>query len=156
MHETRFTIRSTQLDSFGHLNNAAYLEIYEWARWEWAELHGSNAREAVEHGGVGPAILKIEVDFRKEVRIHEQVRVRTWFHAIEGIRGVVRQQMLLSDDRVASEIRVVFVMFDLKKRRAMPLTQQMKDAYAADAPAREKAALMRSGTGRPTPVAPAG
>lgn len=34
MFEYRFTVRGYELDSYGHVNNAVYLNYFEQARWE--------------------------------------------------------------------------------------------------------------------------
>ena len=39
-HETTFPIRTFHTDSFGHVNNAKYLELLEEARWRYAEDNG--------------------------------------------------------------------------------------------------------------------
>ena len=34
-HRYHLTVRSTDIDVIGHVNNAKYLEYMEWARFEW-------------------------------------------------------------------------------------------------------------------------
>ncbi len=33
-HECRFSVRGYEIDSFGHVNNAVYMNYFEHARWE--------------------------------------------------------------------------------------------------------------------------
>src|SRR5579864_8644527 len=41
VHDKTITIGESQLDSFGHLNNARYLELFEQARWDVITERGS-------------------------------------------------------------------------------------------------------------------
>jgi acyl-CoA thioester hydrolase len=132
MYETKFKVRSTQVDSFGHLNNAAYLEIFEWARWEWAEDGGDDPVKRAQEQGIGPAILHIDLSFQKEIRLHEEITVRTWFHSMERIRAQVAQEMIKADLEVASKVLITFVMFNLKTRKVTSIPDVVRAMYAAD------------------------
>jgi len=122
MFETGFRVRSTQVDQLGHLNNAAFLEIFEWARWEWAETGGSAFNNMMEEQGVGPVIVHIDIGFRREVRFHDRLRIFTWLVACDGRKGVILQRMIRPDGQLASEARFTFVTIDMAKRKivAMP------------------------------------
>ncbi len=133
MHETQFKIRSTQVDSFGHLNNAAYLEIYEWARWEWASDFGMELEELAREQRIGPAVLHVDLSFFKELVMHENITVRTWIDGQEGLRGFVCQEMTKADGTVASHMRMTFVMFHLDKRRVVPMPEAMEGSAETDA-----------------------
>ena len=37
IHTTEITIRTFHTDAFGHVNNSRYLELFEEARWRYAE-----------------------------------------------------------------------------------------------------------------------
>lgn len=140
MHETRFLVRPTQVDVFGHMNNAAYLELFEWARWEWALAEGIDFVEMARAERVGPAVAHVDLSFRREVRMHEQVTVRTWFERIERQRAIFGQEMIKPDGRLAASLWLTFVFMDLDRRRAAPLHPMMLRAYEADAPYRESRA----------------
>ncbi|MBN2799914.1 MAG: acyl-CoA thioesterase [Deltaproteobacteria bacterium] len=132
MHQTAFTVRATQVDTFGHLNNAAYLEIFEWARWEWSAAAGLDLMAYAKERRIGPAIVHIDLSFQREVRMHEPIAVRTWFHEKRGTsRAVVRQQMLREDGEIAAEMTLTFVLFDLDKRRALPLSEEFMTLWSS-------------------------
>ena len=126
---SNFKVRSTQVDFFGHLNNACYLEIYEWARWEWAEQNGMDLTEMTEVQGIGPAILHIDLSFHKELRAHEEICVRTWIHELTKVKGVVAQEMTNKAGEKASDVKITFVMFDLKARKIVPVPEQMHKIF---------------------------
>jgi YbgC/YbaW family acyl-CoA thioester hydrolase len=132
MYEMKFKARSTQVDLFGHLNNAAYLEIYEWARWEWAEDSGDDPAKWVQEKGIGPAILHIDLSFLKEIRLHEEITVRTWYHSMEHIRAQIAQEMIKADGEVASRVLITYVMIDLNTRKVISIPDEMRAMYQAD------------------------
>jgi thioesterase-3 len=127
MFETTFRVRSTQVDQLGHLNNAAFLEIFEWARWEWAEEGGSAFHDMMYTQGLGPVIVHIDVGFRREVRFHEKLRILTWLISCEGRKGVILQRMIREDGELASEARFTFVTIDMAKRKVVAMPQGIVD-----------------------------
>jgi len=132
MFETSFRIRSTQVDTFGHLNNAAYLEVYEWARWEWSESEGLDPSDLIDERHIGPAIVHIDLSFFKEILINEKILVRTWFHEMDKVKAVIAQEMLKPDGTLASRVFISFVMFHLQKRKVVGIPDEMRQMFAAD------------------------
>ena len=125
MFETSFRIRSTQVDQLGHLNNAAFLEIFEWARWEWGEQAGSGFQGMIAGRGLGPVVVHADVSFRREVRFHERVRVQTRMESCAHRQGIIHQRMLRADGKLASEARFTFLMMDLAQRRIVPMPKEL-------------------------------
>jgi len=126
MHETTLRVRSTQVDQLGHLNNAAFLEIFEWARWEWAEDGGAGFRRLMADRGIGPVVVRAEVDFRREVRFHEHVRILTRLEACDSRKGIIAQQMLRADGQVAAEASFTFVIIHLAERRVVEMPDEVR------------------------------
>jgi thioesterase III len=162
VREFEYTIRSTQVDTFGHLNNASYLELFEWARWEWAAAEGMALERLVAEERIAPAVLHVDLSFFKELRMHEVVRVRTWVQLQEKVKGVVGQEMLKADGALAARLWLTFTMFHLDRRRAVALPEALRASFEADAPyraaraaeeaaqeARRQAALDRGRSGAP-------
>jgi thioesterase III len=94
--------------------------------------------EMVERRGIGPAIVHIDLHFHREIRIHEEVVVRTWFDALEGLKGIIGQEMIKRDGAVASRARFTFVMFDLKSRKVIRVPDDLRRLYEQDAAYRQE------------------
>ncbi len=78
---TRVRVRSYELDMLGHVNNAVFLNWLEQARLEAFERIGWSlealiARRWMTH------VVRIEIDYRREVRFGDEVVVLT---RVEGI-----------------------------------------------------------------------
>ena len=75
--ETRITCRPYELDSFGHINHSVYLNYFEQARWD-ALAAGGFSHDALQARGWEVHVVRIEVDFRSEVRLGDELRIKTW------------------------------------------------------------------------------
>jgi acyl-CoA thioester hydrolase len=63
--EYEVLIKEQHLDSYGHVNNATYLALYEEARWEAITQRGYGYK-TVHETGLGPIVLEVNVKFLKE------------------------------------------------------------------------------------------
>lgn len=75
--ESRFRVRSYELDGFAHLNHAVFLNYFEQARFDVFEAGGFPA-PAIQARGWGVYVVKIEVEFLKEARFGDELVVKSW------------------------------------------------------------------------------
>lgn len=122
-------IRESHLDTFGHINNATYLQIFEEARWELITRHGFGLRQIQERGH-GPVILEINVKFLREVKLREKVQVTVEALNYKGLIGQLRQQMINQNGELACEALVTYGLFDLKIRKLIPPTTEWLEAVS--------------------------
>lgn len=73
---TEWTVRSYELDQFGHVNHAVYLNYLEQARWESLAAGGFPA-SALRAEGWGIHVVRLEVDYRKPCFQDQRLRIRT-------------------------------------------------------------------------------
>jgi acyl-CoA thioester hydrolase len=119
----RFTydcaLRWSDMDVYGHVNNARMLTLYEEAR---VAMMFTGARRAgltsIEEGVV---IARHEVDYLRPVDYGDRVRIEMWLEEIRPSRFVVGYE-LFAGDAVASRARSVCVPFDLAAGRPRRLT----------------------------------
>jgi acyl-CoA thioester hydrolase len=131
IHEQSYRIKESHLDTFGHVNNAAYLTILEDARWDIISQRGFGLAE-IQNLQVGPTILEVTLRFRAELRNREEVLIRTW--ATGQVRKVIqlRQVIINSAGREACEADFVMGMFDMKARKLIEPTPEFKAAIGID------------------------
>lgn len=123
----KLLIRETHLDSYGHVNNATYLAMYEEARWELVTSRGYGYQK-VHQSAQGPVILEVNLKFQKELRLREEITITTELLEYPGKVGRLKQQMVKADGTVASEAVFVFGLFDLKARKMIDPTPEWKKA----------------------------
>lgn len=128
MHSTEIKISETWLDSFGHVNHARYLELYEQARWDWLAEKGLDL-PYIQRTGVGPVILRVEVDYRRELLPRQRVRITTRTAAYDKKIFVLQQQMLLPDGELSSELRVTGGLMDMRARKLILPPQDWLEAF---------------------------
>lgn len=122
-HVYQTLIRESHLDTFGHVNNAQYLNLFEEARWEWITSRGYGL-EVVKSLAQGPVILEAQVKFRKELKLREAIRIESAVMQYEGKIGRVRQAIWNQQEQLSAEAEFVMGFFDLKQRRLIPPTEQ--------------------------------
>jgi acyl-CoA thioester hydrolase len=129
--EYPITIREGHLDLFGHVNNAVYLEIFEEARWDIVEAGGYGLRK-VQETGVGPTILEIELQFKREIRNRERITVRTWLANRAGKVMTLRQVMMNEKGEEACTADFVIGLFDTRARKLIDPTPEWLRAVGVD------------------------
>ncbi len=126
IHEYPMKIVESHLDTFGHVNNATYLQILEEARWDWI-TQGGYGLDEIRRRGQGPTILEINLKFRRELINRETILIRSWAENYTGKIAVVRQEIEKSDGVLACEADFTIGLFDVKERRLIDPT----DAWLA-------------------------
>ncbi len=112
------------LDTFGHVNNATYLKLYEQARWEYFYQQGLGL-EDVQKKRIGPVILEAKVKFKKELVNREWIIINFRSSAIKGSKLTAIEQEIFKDDgALASSLSLVTGLFDLDKRKLIAPTPE--------------------------------
>lgn len=117
LFEYEVLIREMHLDSFGHVNNAAYVMLYEEARWDFITKNGFGLDYILKHQ-VGPVILDLSVRFKRELKNRELIKITS--KAIEVVSPkimVLEQAMINAEGKVASEAKFTVGFFDMKERK---------------------------------------
>ena len=122
-YEYPLTIKESHLDTFGHVNNATYLQIYEEARWELITSKGYGL-EKIRATGLGPIILEINLKFLKELRLRENIIIHTQTLGYKGKIGKLKQWITDSKGNVCSEVEMVLGLFDTQKRQLVEPTEE--------------------------------
>lgn len=115
--EYEVLIREFHLDSFGHVNNAAYVMLYEEARWDFITKNGFGLDYIQKHQ-VGPVILDLSVRFKREIKNRERIKITSKTIEIIGPKiMVLEQNMIKEDGKIASEAKFTVGFFDMKARK---------------------------------------
>jgi len=131
IHTYEVLIIERHLDTFGHVNNATYLDLLEAARWDWITSNGYGI-ERIRELGQGPTILEIRLQFKREILNRQRIRISSWVESYEGKVGTVVQQMHDEDGALACEAHFVMGLFDLAKRRLILPSPEWRRALGLD------------------------
>ncbi|MEO3779745.1 thioesterase family protein [Micromonospora sp. B11E3] len=134
------TLRWSDLDAYGHVNNSRFLTLYEEAR---VALMFAGARAwGVSSFADGVVIRRHEVDYLRPVdyalgrataEAAPTVRIEMWVEEIRHSRFTVGYE-LYDGDALASTARSVLVPFDLAGQRPRRLTEPERAFLLAYAP----------------------
>lgn len=122
-HEYKLTIREFHLDTFGHVNNAVYLQIFEEARWELVTQNGFGLKD-IHKFGLGPIVLEVNIVFKRELTLRENVTVRTKLLSYDKKIGELEQSIVGEDEAVRATARFKIALFDLTARKIIAPTPE--------------------------------
>ena len=125
MVEVRIPIRWRDVDGYGHVNNAVFLNYLEEARDRLVtSLFGDRSWDFV--------IARVAIDFREELRQEDGealVRCRVTGFGTSSVRTA--EEVRRADDTLAAEARSVVVPRDPATGRSRPLTEEERSTLEA-------------------------
>ncbi len=127
IHTYPITILEAHLDTFGHVNNAKYLEILEEARWDFITSRGFGMKKILETGQ-GPVILEINMKFIKEIKLRQRVMIESQTVSVDRLVAKLRQKILNESGEVMFEATLIFGFFDTKARKLIRPTDEWLQA----------------------------
>ncbi len=110
-------IQENQLDVFGHVNNARYLEIFESARWDILEDSGIGLSH-IQKTKIGPVILEANIKYKKELKGRDLITIVSTCKITEK-HAILRidQQIIKEDGKIAAEAVFTLGMMNLESRK---------------------------------------
>jgi acyl-CoA thioester hydrolase len=119
--EVKVPIRWRDVDAYGHVNNAVFLNYLEEARDRLVvSLFGERAWDFV--------IARVAIDYRSELNQDDRevvVRCRVTGFGTSSVRTA--EQVLAGDGRLSAESESVIVARDPQVGRSRPLTDEEKE-----------------------------
>lgn len=114
----RLTVRFSDCDLLGHVNNAVYLTYFEECRvaW-WRELSGGPTLP-----GVGVILARAECNYRAPATVSDALEVRLAVTAI-GTSSVTMEYEIehLATGRLLADGKTVVVAYDYKTGKSVPV-----------------------------------
>ena len=129
MLEKRIEIRWRDVDAYGHVNNAVYLNYLEEARDAWVQA----VLGAVSGSTWDFVLARVEIDFRAELTQDDgAVIVRCALDRIGRSSVGTREEVRKQDGTISAEARSVVVPRDPGTGRSRPLTDAERRALEAE------------------------
>lgn len=121
------TIKEFHLDTFGHVNNATYLQIYEEARWELITQNGYGL-DKIKNTGLGPVVLDLKIRFLKEIKLREKINIKTQLLEYSSKVGKLKQWIIDSQGDLCSDMEMKLGLFDTNLRKLVEPTEEWLNA----------------------------
>jgi len=122
IHSPHFPLRFCDTDMLGHVNNAVYASIYEAGRTDFLVDAGLLNLSL----GFSPVIVRLEIDFIREMNWPATVVVETAIHKV-GTKSIHTRQRALINGEVVSRAAGVLAVIDINTRRAVALSDEWRD-----------------------------
>lgn len=120
-------VRWSDMDAYGHVNNARFLTLYEEARvamfFVGARSHGLGSFEE------GIVIARHEIDYLRPVDYGDPVRIEMWISGLRAAAFTVDYE-LFDGGVLASRARSVCVPYNLAEGHPRRLTEPEKEFLA--------------------------
>lgn len=125
-------LRWSDADANGHVRHTVYSELAVEARMAFLRQAGFGW-DRLEAAGIGPVLLREELEYRSELRIDEVVRVdlRVAAASADGGRWRFRHQISKADGRLAATVTVHGGWIDLRTRRLTHPPSELVEAFAS-------------------------
>jgi acyl-CoA thioester hydrolase len=109
----RDRVRFRDCDAMGHVNNAVFSTYLEESRIGVL-------------GGLNDFILaRVEIDFRSELRMAEEVEVRSRCSRI-GTKSFDLEHVITAGDRIVAEAKSVLVSYDYDRGESVPVPDGLR------------------------------
>lgn len=120
-------IKENHLDTFGHVNNAAYLTLYEEARWDFITKNGYGL-DVIQREQKGPVVLDVNLRFKRELKNRQLISIHSQSQDMSSKIMKMKQVMINPEGEVASEALFTFGFMDMKLRKLVEMPQNWLNA----------------------------
>ncbi len=138
-HLVKRLIKEKDLDFYGHVNHARYLDILEQARWDLLEESGFGM-SVINESKKGPVVLDLNIKYLRELSNRTQIEIETTLSPFKGKLGKIFQKIFInkssgkssdtasniasdrssgksSERKLSCEVSILYGLMDLKKRK---------------------------------------
>lgn len=125
---TQITVRGWMLDLYGQVSNARFMEFLEEARWNHFE--GFFESGMFIDLGLAFVLVNANINYRAGSNLGDVLKVSTRISRI-GTKSITltHEVLRISDKRLILDGEVTFVVKDLEKGIAVPITGRMRDMF---------------------------
>ena len=128
MKRTSIQIRFTDIDVFGHVNNAIYAELFDTARYTFIK----DLLPDLDPKGRSIVLVHLDTDFRKQILFTDRICVETWINKV-GERSVGMGQRIVNEEDVSvhAESSSVLSTYDAALQQSFPMPEKWRKALEA-------------------------
>lgn len=123
------SVRESEIDELGHVNNARFLEYFERGRMDWYNrCDPSLNKPAGRH--LGTVVVNIDINYRRECFAGDRLSVVTRAHARGTKSYILHQEIRSSDGECVSDAKVTSVVMDMGTREVISLSELLASQFA--------------------------
>lgn len=120
-------IREFHLDTYGHVNNATYMALFEETRWELVNSYGLGLNKVMETR-IGPIVLEARIKFVAEIHLRQKIKIQIFCVKLEDKLAYLEQKMIGEDGTIHAKAEFKLGLFDMKQRKLIEISNEWKEA----------------------------
>lgn len=124
MLERRVELRWRDMDAYGHVNNAVYLNYLEEARDAWVQEVLGKVADTWDF-----VLVRVAIDFKQELKQEDRaVLVRCWLDSFGRSSVRTREEIVKQEGAISAVAESVIVARDPRTGRSRPLNEAEREA----------------------------
>lgn len=123
----KMTVRPYHCDSYGHVNNARYLEFFEEARWQL--ISSSDLDDYLSENNWGMVVVSILVNYKRPALPKDELYISAELGEIGNTSFTINQQINLKSEALIATANVKLVVINLATNRPQPISEQLKEIF---------------------------
>lgn len=106
-HVTDFVVRSYECDSYGHVNNAVYLNYLEYGRMEFLHQVGFDY-DGIFKAGYYLYVTHVDIYYKASAFLDDKLSIETESTKLKKVSGTFHQKIYKVDGTVCAEADVTW------------------------------------------------
>lgn len=116
-------VRSYECDSYGHVNNAVYLNLLEFARMEYLHQIHFDYKGAVS-AGFYLYVTHIDIHYKASAYLDDKLKIEVYAKDLRAVSGTLHQTVLKEDGTVCAVADVTWASVNQKTGHVCKLPEQ--------------------------------
>ena len=100
-------VRTYECDSYGHVNNAVYLNYLEFARMDYLNQIGFDYKGIVD-AGFAIYVTRVDISYKSSAFFYDELLIDTEPVKLGAVSGTLRQKISKRDGTVCAEADVTW------------------------------------------------
>jgi acyl-CoA thioester hydrolase len=118
-------IRSSDIDTLGHVNNVVYLR---WVQ-EAAESHWNSLTSIAERTELAWVVIRHEIDYYHSAKLSDDLFALTWVEASEGVKSIRIVEIFNQSEKLLAKARTTWCLIDAKTQRPKRISEDIKSIF---------------------------
>lgn len=123
-HSISFTVKDSEIDDMGHVNNVVYLK---WVQ-DVAISHWSSVAEPEDLEKYSWVVRRHELDYLKPAMPDDTITATTWIENLKGVSSI-RMVEIKRGNTILAKAKTTWIMLDAQTGKPARVTQRMLDAF---------------------------
>ncbi len=122
-------VRSYECDSYGHVNNAVYLNYLEYGRMEALDELNITLERLKTETGTLVVIRRVDIEYLRPLTMGDEIVIKTFLKESRRTSGVFGQEIIHRESgELAARADVTWVFINLQGKPA-PIPQLVKEGF---------------------------